>query len=306
MASVRRRWRSASVLLLGSVLAVMLTASASASVVSPPVVPTPQPPGSYRVVLQPDVAYGPLAAERLDLCLPEGARGLRPGVVVIHGGAWQFGDRRGFDDYCQAFASLGFVAASIDYRLAPRFVWPAQLVDAQLAVRFLRAHAAVLSLDSTRLCGFGESAGGQLVDFLGVLSAIHAGDQASLYPQVSPKVSCVLDLYGPTDLTRPLPLLDSLGTFTKLFGGLTRAAAPDLYRDASPLYFVTSAAAPTLIIQGDADTTVPPEQSRLFEAALRAAGVEVHYVGYNGGHGIPPALRPAMLKTEGTFLLAHA
>lgn len=306
MASVRRKWRRSGALLLGSLLTIMLTASAPTTVQSPHTSALPQSPRSYRVMLRPDVAYGPLEAERLDLCLPVGVRGLRPGVVLIHGGAWRFGSRGGFDDYCQAFAALGFLAASIDYRLAPRAIWPAQLVDAQLAVRYLRAHAASLGLDGVHLCGFGESAGGQLAAFLGVLSAIHPGDAAGLYPDVSPKVSCVVDLYGPTDLTHPLPLLDSLDTFTTLFGGLTRDAAPVLYRDASPLYFVTSTAAPTLIIQGEQDTTVPPEQSRVFAAALKEAGVPVQYVSYDGGHGIPPDLRDAMLKTEGDFLLAHA
>lgn len=307
MAGARRVGRSAGMLLLACVLAVMLTASAPVIIVrSPLVATTPQLSGPQSVAFRPDVAYGPLEAERLDLCLPVGARALLPGVVILHGGAWRYGNRQGFEGYCRAFASRGFVAATIDYRLAPRSIWPAQLVDAQLAVRFLRAHAATFSLDGARLCGFGESAGGQLAAFLGVLGTIHPGDEASLYPNVSPRVSCVVDLYGPVDLTRPLPLLDSLGTFTTLFGGQTREVAPALYRDASPLYFVTSAAAPTLIIQGEQDTTVPPEQSRLFDAALTAAGVAVQYVSYDGGHGIPPDLRPSMLQTEGDFLLAHA
>jgi dipeptidyl aminopeptidase/acylaminoacyl peptidase len=115
----------------------------------------------------------------------------------------------------------------------------------------------------------------------------------------------VVDLYGPTDLTRPMPLLESLGTFTALFGGATLERAPALYHDASPLFFVTPAAAPTLIVQGDVDTTVPPEQSRALEAALRAAGVPVQYASYAGGHGVPPALQAQMLRVEGDFLLAQ-
>ncbi|HST87699.1 MAG TPA: alpha/beta hydrolase, partial [Ktedonobacterales bacterium] len=126
--------------------------------------------GRYAVEVRRDVAYGPLPEERLDLCRPVGAAGARPGVLLIHGGGWRSGGRGQFAAECALLASRGFVAATIDYRLAPRNRWPAQLVDAQLAVRYLRAQRAALGLDAGRLCAWGESAGGHLAAFLGVLA----------------------------------------------------------------------------------------------------------------------------------------
>src|SRR5690242_5770655 len=115
--------------------------------------------GRYAAEVRRDVAYGPLAEERLDLCRPVGAAGARPGVVLIHGGGWRSGGRGQFAVECALLASRGFVAATIEYRLAPRNHWPAQLVDAQLvdaqlAVRYLRSQSGALGLDAGRLCAW--------------------------------------------------------------------------------------------------------------------------------------------------------
>ena len=255
---------------------------------------------SYRVVLRRDVAYGPLADETLDLCRPVGVEGARPGVVAIHGGGWSQGDKLGYDGYCAYFASLGFVAAAIDYRLAPRWRWPAQLVDAQLAVRWLRAHAGTLDLDRQRICAFGESAGAQLALFLGTLRTIHPGDEAGVLADQSPGVGCVVDEFGPADLT-VLP-------FPVLFGGATLASGPGAYRDASPIFDVGPGSAPMLIVQGSRDMVVPPGQSLALESALKRAGVPVQYVRYAGGHaftGQSAQQRDAIARLVGAWLVAE-
>ena len=61
-----------------------------------------------------------------------------------------------------ASKGLGYAVASIDYRLAPEFKWPAQRDDLLAAIRFLRAHAAALGIDEDRLVLLGRSAGGQI------------------------------------------------------------------------------------------------------------------------------------------------
>ena len=94
----------------------------------------------YPVVNQPDLAYGPLPAEQSDLYLPTTGLGKRPAVVVIHGGGWVSGSRHWADYFANTLAANGIVVLNIDYRLADKTMpdtrWPAQLVDAQLAVRF--------------------------------------------------------------------------------------------------------------------------------------------------------------------------
>ncbi|HXR64306.1 MAG TPA: alpha/beta hydrolase [Ktedonobacteraceae bacterium] len=237
----------------------------------------------YQPAIQSNTAYGPLPDERLDLCKPRNAPGTHPGVVLIHGGGWQSGDKSFFHTMCKNLAAQGFVAATINYRLAPRYTWPAQLVDAQLAVRWLRMHASQVGLDPRRLCAWGQSAGGHLAVFLGTLATIHPGDEANLLADQSPAVSCVVDAFGPVDLTAPLgvsarPLL--LG----LFGGVTLQNNRPLYRDASPIFDVSSHSSPTMIIQGTRDTLVLPGQSLELQHTLQQNHVFVEYRSYDGTH----------------------
>lgn len=251
-------------------------------------VPTPRPPlplGSYQTTVQKNVNYGPVGdiAERLDLCTPLGASGLRPGVVLIHGGGFYQGQKEVYETFCQALASHGFVVATLNYRLAPMNTWPAPLVDVQLAVRWLRAHASDTHLDPQRLCSLGDSAGGNLAVFLGVLGVIHSGDKASLLTDQSPAVSCVVDAFGPVDMTTLTTNPFWEDVFALLFGQAQQNNV-SLQRDASPIFDVNQFSAPTLIIQGTADETVPPSQSKELQQALQQVGVPVSYISFPGGH----------------------
>jgi acetyl esterase/lipase len=266
------------------------------------------PPAAYAADVSTDLAYGPLAGESLDLCVPHAAKTVRPGVLLIHGGAWSSGDKSLYDDFCRLLAEHGFVAATMDYRLAPASPWPAQIVDAQLAVRWLRASAAHINLDPARLCAYGDSAGGHLAVYLGSDTAIHPGDEAARYAGQSPQVSCVVDAFGPVDLTLrgTSPIQQSI--LQTLFGGATLTSDPAAYRDASPLFLVSARSAPTLIIQGTQDTLVPPSQSQALQAALHSAGVPVQYISYDGDHafsGLSNQQIDALVLQAAIFLTAQ-
>lgn len=259
-----------------------------------------------------NVSYGPLSAEQLNLCQPVSAPGPHPGVLLIHGGAWIMGNKSVDETTCETLAERGFVAATINYRLAqpaqPATQWPAQLVDAQLAVRWLRAHAPQLSLDAHHICAWGDSAGGHLAVFLGTLKTIHAGDEAHLYADESPTVSCVVDEFGPVDLTgNNLPNLNS--ALHTLFGGATYQQNSALYRDASPIFDITAQNAPTLIVQGTKDTLVPPShESEALLQALQKHHVLVQYIAYNGQHsffGLRSQQITAIEAQEIAFITAH-
>jgi acetyl esterase/lipase len=260
----------------------------------------------YPVELRAHLAYGPLPEEALDLCMPRGARAPRPTVLLIHGGGWSTGDRTQFSDTCTSLAARGFVAATIDYRLAPAHPWPAPLVDTQLAARWLRAHATELSLDPTRLCSYGFSAGGHLAVFLGVLPTIWPGDEAGLLANQSPAVSCVVDEAGPTDLAAWYATGYPGQMLRDLFAGATPTSDPALYRAASPLLLVSQHSAPMLLLHGTHDTTVPSAQSEALARALTRAGVPVHYISYDGGHGlggIPQTRAQSLLEQTLAFLI---
>ena len=62
-------------------------------------------------------------------------------------------------------------------------------------------------------------------------------------------------------------------------------AAPDVYRDASPIFRITPDAPPALVVHGDLDTLAPVEQARAFVAKLRTVSREpVVYVELRGAH----------------------
>ncbi len=239
----------------------------------------------YPVEARPNIAYGPLAAERGDLYLPTMPAGKRPAVILIHGGGWVSGSRHMDDYFANVLASMGVVVLNIDYRLADKAMpdtrWPAQLVDSQLAVRFLRAHAADYAIDPARFGAVGDSAGAQLAVFLGELPTIVAGDQAGLYPKERPNVKAVIDQFGPMDL--PSMGNYGIGSIDAMFGTTTPLASELL--TASPIPAITAKTAPVYIVHGQGDQVVPFDNSRQLVDALKAHRVAVELIPYDGDHG---------------------
>jgi acetyl esterase/lipase len=287
----RRARQRAAIFIIALILSLAACQQTPSVAQKPPATPSPTPlsptptlpPPQYAVTMQRNVAYGPITpAETLDLCQPLNAPIPHPAIMFIHGGGWSAGDKQQYDPVCQYFAAEGYVAATINYRLAPASTWPAQLVDAQLAMRWLRAQADQLQLDPQRLCAFGDSAGGHLAVFLGALTTIHPGDEAQLLANQSPQASCVVDEFGPVNLIQLASIHPD--AMHSLFGGPTPQSDPALYRDASPIFAISPQTSPMIIVQGTQDTTVPPSQSQELQQALQQNHVPVVYISYNGGH----------------------
>ncbi len=277
-----------------------LTAPGVSPVFSPPPADSsPQaaaaPDGKPRVLT--NLSYGTDPAQKMDVYLPTGFAGLRPGVELIHGGGWQAGDKGFYAPLGRALAARGFVAFSVNYRLTPAARYPAQADDVQQAARWVRAHAGEYRLDPARLGALGDSAGGHL--------SLILGTRDTLLTAQSSRVQCVVDFYGPSDLTNATPAAPQTGgqkyvaqVLHDLLGG-TPQDSPALARAASPLFSVDAKSAPTLIITGTDDPLVRPDQSERLADALRAAGVEVTLaVMYKQGHGF---LNPGDPQTYGAM-----
>lgn len=239
----------------------------------------------YQVTERPDLAYGPAGEEVGDLYTPSGIAAAKPAVVMIHGGGWISGDRAIKGKLGEILAGAGIVVFNIDYRLArpdqPDTRWPAQLVDAQLAVRFLRSHAAELEIDPARIGAIGDSAGGHLALLLGALHTVVQGDRTGLYPNQPPDVSAVVDEFGPVDIPNMGP--GAAENMRLLFGTATPSQA--VADQASPLHFLTAQMAPTYIIHGRQDEIVPFDQSARLAAALMTLQVPHEFITFDGGHG---------------------
>jgi acetyl esterase/lipase len=213
-------------------------------------------------------------------------------VLLVHGGGWQAGDKQFYAPMARDLAAHGYVAFSINYRLLPTYRYPAELDDAQRAVRFVRAHAADYDLEPTRLGALGDSAGGYLVALLGTRETRDNSDPD--LAKYSSKVQCVVDFYGPADFTVPpnSPDLSPLAIqIVMSFLGKSPTDAPDLYKESSPVTHVDKDSAPFLLIHGTKDSLVPVGQSERLYEALKVANVDVALLlAYKFGHGF---LNPA-------------
>lgn len=247
------------------------------------------PPG---VKAETDIAYAQQSeAQKLDLYLPaENGDTLRPALVAVHGGGWRSGDKqRGQWRVIPArYASEGYVAISVNYRLSGEAPWPAQIEDVKAAVRWLRGHAKEYRVDPERIGAYGNSAGAHLVSLLGLVKGAEGLEGTGPYQEHSSLVQAVCASATPTDFLNwgePGRLPQRLGS-TFLAG--PEGGLEDRARQASPITYVGGDAPPFLLVHGTADQTVPIQQSNRFAKALRDAGAaEVRYMIFdNEGHGV--------------------
>ena len=196
----------------------------------------------------------------------------RPCVVVIHGGGWDNGDRAELAAWNTRFVARGYAVAAVSYRLAPKFIWPAQRDDVFAAIAWLKSNAASLDIDPTRLVLLGRSAGGQLATAAG-------------YGAHDPAIRGVIALYAPHDMpfawsvSREDDALNSIKLFRQYFGG-----APDtpdrraLYESASGQLLAQAGSPPTLLIHGVPDTLAWSRHSERLNVRLRELGVPHYYL----------------------------
>jgi acetyl esterase/lipase len=251
-------------------------------------------PGGARVLR--NIAYVSNGGERqkLDLYLPATGTNL-PLIVWIHGGGWASGDKESPPGL--GFVGHGFALASVDYRLSQDAIFPAQLTDCKAAIRWLRAHAAEQGINPDRIGVWGASAGGHLVALLGTTGGVKEFDTGDNLG-VSSRVQAVCDWFGPTDFTQmtnyPSAIMHGAADSpeAKLLGGAI-GENPEKAQRANPIHYVTKDAPPFLIMHGEKDPLVPPNQSQLLADALQKAGgpVTFHIVP-GAGHGGPEFSQP--------------
>ncbi|HWU57809.1 MAG TPA: alpha/beta hydrolase [Microbacteriaceae bacterium] len=242
-----------------------------------------RPAADDAVSVERDLTYA--HADGVDLCLDlyrptDAAFERMPLVVYLHGGGWSTGSKS--DDANERVAALaahGVVVAAVDYRLAPTAVFPAQLHDVKGALRWLRAHAETLRIDSERIGIWGASAGAYLAS-LAALSpgdAVLEGDVGGNVEQSS-AVQAVVHWFGQTDLAASAhrtPIEAKLLPFAFEAGLLGTTDATQLALRAAGLSLparTTASAPPFFIVHGDRDRIVPAAEGFALHQALSRAG----------------------------------
>jgi acetyl esterase/lipase len=228
-----------------------------------------------------DVVVGQAGALTLhaDVHLPAGGTGNGAVVVFFHGGGFRAGTYSAIAARISPFVRLGYVAVAAQYRLAHQGAWPAQLDDAQAALRFAREHAARWGADPAKVAVGGFSAGG----LLALLVAGAPGEGGS-------PAAC-LAYYPPSKANA-----DAGGIVPE---GAGREAA---LRATDALTHVRAGYPPTVLFHGNRDVTVAPEASVRVYEALRGAGVpaELHLL-----DGVPHAFDRHPELAEGCAAQAH-
>lgn len=241
------------------------------------------------VTFEKDIEYSSPGGQRLelDMARPQEAKGLSPAIVCIHGGGFRAGNRGHHDRLCLQLAQRGYVAVTVSYRLAPQHQFPAAVNDVKAAVRWLRANAAKYGIDPNRIGATGDSAGGHLALFLGLTGDVKSFDAADGgNVDQSSQVQCVVDVYGPSDFTKSYDKSVDAAQVLPLFLGGDLKTARHRHILASPLYWVTPHAAPTLAIHGTQDAYVAHEQAEWLVDRLKSADVEAELLTLEGaGHG---------------------
>jgi acetyl esterase/lipase len=205
----------------------------------------------------------------------------RPTVIIIHGGGWIGGDKESMlDQFCLPFIQHDFVVANVEYRLAKSAPAPAAVNDVLKAAQWVESHAADYKIDAGRIIVLGNSAGGHLALLAGMLPAGNG-----FGPVI--KISGVINFYGIADVAEQLE-----GPNRQSYASTWIPEQPDrmeLARQLSPMMYLRKGLPPVLAIHGDADPTVPYDQSVRLAKALKAAGDDAELITVPGGkHGFPP------------------
>ena len=225
-----------------------------------------------------NVSYGTNSQQKMDVYLPATRSTTDTKVMImIHGGAWNSGDKVDFNEYVDSLKKREptYAIFNINYRLANvSDLFPAQELDIKAAVEFIYNKRQEYKI-SDKFVLVGASAGAHL--------ALLQGYKYST--PVKPKA--IIDFFGPTDLidmynNPPNALVQPLLVAVT---GVT-PTANTLYTQSSPINFISSQSPPTMILHGGTDIVVAPSQSVLLDTRLQTAGIIHQYFFYpTEGHG---------------------
>jgi acetyl esterase/lipase len=248
-----------------------------------------------------DLCYATVDGEDLCLDLHIPATPNAALVVYAHGGGFQLGDKADAEhERLLGLAGYGVTVASINYRHAPKALFPAQIHDMKAAVRWLRGNGGGYGLRTDRIGVWGASAGGYLASMVALTAgdAEFEGDVGGDLEQSSAVQAAVI-WFAPSDLASsgrrsPLEKQILFPSFEAAVLGLDDVTAhPASTSPASALARVSASAPPFLVAHGDSDRMVPPSESAALHAALGYAGATSTLTYLAGaGHEDPAFDRP--------------
>lgn len=205
-----------------------------------------------------------------------------PVVFNIHGGGWNKGTKEAQGGY-NSYFKMGFAVANIEYRLSGQATAPAAVEDVRAAILYVVEHAKEFNIDPNKIVVLGGSAGGHLALMAGLLQNDNKFDGA--YKKVKNyKIVAIIDKYGITDVGDWANGEKKSKSAIQWLGD--KAKDEVFVKSVSPIFYVTKASPPVFIVHGDADPTVPIQQSINLKSKLDSVGVKNVFTTISGGlHG---------------------
>lgn len=215
------------------------------------------------VRLMSDVPYGKDSQQRMDIYLPQQARGA-PVIFMVHGGAWRWGDK-GATNVVQnkvaRWVSEGFIFISANYRLLPKARPLEQAQDIASALAAAQGRAASWGGDSKKFIVMGHSAGAHLVALL------TASPDAAFKLGAKPWLGTILLDSAAFDMVKIMEAKHA-HLYDVVFG-----KNPAYWRAASPLHILSEAAIPFLAVCSTTHTDSCPWAA---EFVAEAESLKVH------------------------------
>lgn len=236
-----------------------------------------EPASTYEIRIVKDLTYlGLERAEKFDLYTPISTdeKQLFPGIVIIHGGGWRWGDKARPRQVSigTTLAQNGYICMSINYLLSDpnKPSWPQNIYDCKSAVQFLRKNAMLYHVDPNHIGVIGGSAGGHLSAMLGLVGSEAGLEPPGLYKGISSRVQAVVPLYGVHNLLT----WKSDKPRIEIFLGKDKEDDPNLWAFASPVNHIGTDDPPFLILHGTADKVIDYKQSVELHKKLQEKGVQ--------------------------------
>jgi acetyl esterase/lipase len=276
--------------------------------------PTPLGRGPDERVVFAEVEGQPLHAEVWRAAKPAPTadpNALRPGVLYIHGGAFNHGSPGIRPHLFAAFADDGYAVADIEYRLAPPPRWSDAPADVLCALGWFQDVAPTYGIDPNLIVVMGDSAGGNLA-LIAAYEPGSAGQMTASCDVVPRAAAGVIALYPTAELAATWADVREISDetpFPEMYIGGTPSQFPDRYDEASVQHLIRTGLPPMLLVTGTNDLIVRVERMRDLAARVRAAGsaaelVEVPFAehafdGPPNGYGmqLEEALLPAFIES---------
>jgi len=220
---------------------------------------------------------------RMDLYLPPNNGKPTAVVINIHGGGWNHGVKETQTGY-SSFFKEGMAVANMEYRLTGQATAPAAVEDTRCALIYLIKNAKALNIDVNKIVIMGGSAGGHLA-LMGGLLANDKRFDGNCPCNETIKVAAIINKYGITDVWDwAYGKNVTSKSANRWLGDKQKDEA--FAKSVSPVYYVDKKSPPTFIAHGDADPTVPYQQSVELHKKFLDMGVTTEFITIPGGlHG---------------------